>query len=163
MILRRQSENCGPAEVKVFGGLGGRQRPWLLIGALRRQIALMTVLCGAQALWPLLAVNYSWRREGARNAVRTGGTESLRHLRAHLRRWYWSPDDLSTDIRTQYFCDIANMSEHRGALRNKLYFSEPAKIVFSLVNDISFKPINFGQRPNSFLLTWPHFPCISYH
>lgn len=46
------------------------------------------------------------------------------------------------------------MSEYRGTLGNQLYFSEPERVAFRLVNYSRFNSINFGQHPDSFLLTW---------
>lgn len=127
MILCRESENCGAAEVKVFGGLGGRQRPWQLIGAPRRQTALMTVLGGARALWPRLAVNYLWRREGARNGVRTGGTESPRDLRAHLR----------AHRHTRMFSVMLQSQICPSAESNKLYFFQSLQRLYLILLIIS--------------------------
>lgn len=55
------------------------------------------------------------------------------------------------------------MSEYRGTLGNQLYFSEPEKVAFGSVNYSRFNSINFGQHPDSFLLTWhPPPSCLFY-
>lgn len=117
-----------------------------MIGAPRRQIASMTVLRGAQALRLLGAVNYWCWREGARNGMRTGGTKSLRDLRAPasaiLISWWCVRTRTHTRARThrRRFCDVAIKSVR---CFRQLY-TEHVKVVFTSVNYSSLNSIFWG-------------------
>lgn len=164
MISCRESENRGAAEVKGFGGLGAVEA---LTGDRETDCTDDSWLwrTGAAAA-PRCKLRGS---EGGSAEWHEDRTESVRGPRA-LRRRYWSADDLSahTHVRTHTRSDSgtaqSNMSEYRGTLGNQLYFSEPEKVAFRLVNYRRFNSINSGRHPGSFLLTWhpPPPPCLYY-
>lgn len=86
-----ESQNCRALEGRMFGGLGGRKRPLLLITVLRRQIALMTVLSRAQAVRLVLVVNYegrehrvAWTQASSCHSGRTKGVKILYRNWLHI-------------------------------------------------------------------------------